>query len=101
MSCVESWSTDSGVRNPSTAITFVAPGGAGGVRSVDAVSATGGLLSIGLQAAVAASATHQIVTLITMPSPPPAPSSASPQPCGRPPEEPPGRHEISAGTYPA
>src|SRR5213594_994376 len=48
MSCTGSWSTDSGVRNPSTTPTLVAPGpggGAGGVSDVGCTTGAAGIVS--------------------------------------------------------
>src|SRR5437879_8955098 len=91
MSCAVSCSTDSGVRNPAMAATFVAAGGGGvagggtGVTwtaaesaGVPLVSDAAGLLGMGSQAAVTASHAHSVLGLMR-PSPPPFLSCASPR----------------------
>src|ERR1041384_338500 len=60
MSCPESCSTDSGVRNPSTDGTLVGPGGGGGAAG------GGGVLSIGLQATMANTPSNVRITRIAM-----------------------------------
>src|SRR5713101_1846425 len=70
MSCAVSCRTDSGVRNPSTAITLVAAGGVGaagaatGAGGGGRVSDAGGVLATRSHAAPTARAAHTIVTLI-------------------------------------
>src|SRR6266581_2917217 len=90
MSWTVSCSTDSGVRNPSTAKTFVADGAGGGGGTGGTGGATGGVAGAGAAAAVesagggggerfstqpaTARAAHRIVALIG--APPPRPGSS-------------------------
>src|SRR5436309_9345552 len=73
MSCAESWNTDSGVRNPSTASIFIAPdAGTGAGVTTDVVEdpappPPAAPRSTGLQAIAKARAVHRIVTLIRAP----------------------------------
>ncbi len=75
MSCAESWNTDSGVRNPSTASIFIAPEvgtGAGVITDVveDPAPPPAAPRSTGLQAIAKARAVHRIIALISAPSRP-------------------------------
>src|SRR2546426_11971468 len=73
MSCAESWNTDSGVRNPSTASIFIAPDvgtGAGVITDVvedPAPPPPAAPRSTGLQAIAKARDVHRIVALIRAP----------------------------------
>src|SRR6266699_644763 len=95
MSCAVSCSTDSGVRNPAMAATFVAAGaggaagGGGGVtcRAAESAGVPGvwdadGLLGMGSHAAATASHAHTALGLMR-PSPPPFLSCASRPACAR------------------
>src|SRR6266581_1592834 len=76
MSCVESCSTDSGVENPATVVTLVAPGAGGGgtagvitaespvAAAVSVALETGGFLSTGTHAAATTRVVHRTVALI-------------------------------------
>src|SRR6266702_2192818 len=113
MSCVESCSTDSGVENPATVVTLVAPGAGGGgttgvitaespvAAAVSVALETGAFLSTGTHAAATTSVVHRTVALIEKYPPRPRRRCAarrvhgSPRRCG------PRAESSSAGeTYP-